>query len=244
MAQTLPTAAPPHMYQRVYVWELPVRLYHWLNAACIVILAATGFVIGNPPSLNASYEAYAGYWFGTCRFIHFAAAYVFVWNFAFRIYWGFVGNQYANWKNFFPVTIRQIKEIGEVLYVDIFQLKNRPVHATGHNAVAYFTYFIMFLVFLFQVFTGFAMYAPMSHSAFPQFFTWITPIFGGDLGLRYWHHLATWFFILFTIVHVYLVLYHDYVEGHGVLTSIVGGWKFMPKDDQSGDGKSKFTGKK
>jgi hypothetical protein len=25
------------------------------------------------------------------------------------------------------------------------------------------------------------------------------------------------------------VFYHDYVEGHGVLSSIVGGWKFMEK---------------
>ena len=70
MAQSITTAAPPHMYQRVYVWELPVRLYHWVNAACIVILAASGFVIGNPPSLNASYEAYAGYWFGHLPELH------------------------------------------------------------------------------------------------------------------------------------------------------------------------------
>ena len=35
--------------------------------------------------------------------------------------------------------------------------------------------------------------------------------------------------MVFTIVHVYLVFYHDYVEGHGVISSIVGGWKFMEK---------------
>ena len=36
-------------------------------------------------------------------------------------------------------------------------------------------------------------------------------------------------FALFTFVHVYLVVYHDYVEGHGGLSSIIGGWKFMEK---------------
>jgi Ni/Fe-hydrogenase 1 B-type cytochrome subunit len=233
MAHTLTKAAPPHIFQRVYVWELPVRFYHWINAACIVVLAATGFVIGNPPSLNASTEAYAGYWFGTCRFIHFATAYVFVWNFAFRIYWGFVGNKYANWKNFLPHQLAQMKEVAAVLKADILQIRPRPVHATGHNAVAYFTYFVMFLVFLFQVITGFALYAPMSHSWFPQLFTWVTPIFGSDLGLRYYHHLATWFFIIFTLIHIYLVFYHDYVEGRGVMSSMVGGWKFVSEDDHS-----------
>ena len=40
-----------------------------------------------------------------------------------------------------------------------------------------------------------------------------------------------WFFILFTMIHVYLVFYHDYVEGHGVMSSMVGGWKFLPLDE-------------
>ena len=39
-----------------------------------------------------------------------------------------------------------------------------------------------------------------------------------------------WLFALFTIIHVYLVFYHDYVEGHGVISSMVGGWKFLEKD--------------
>ena len=27
--------------REVYVWELPVRIYHWVNALCIVILCVT-----------------------------------------------------------------------------------------------------------------------------------------------------------------------------------------------------------
>ena len=41
--------------REVYVWELPVRIYHWVNALCIVILCITGFIIADPPAmLNAS----------------------------------------------------------------------------------------------------------------------------------------------------------------------------------------------
>ena len=43
--------------QRVYVWELPVRLYHWVNALCVVILCVTGYVVGRPVSLPVSSEA-------------------------------------------------------------------------------------------------------------------------------------------------------------------------------------------
>jgi len=221
----------PHMFKRVYVWQLPVRFYHWLNALCILILAVTGILIAHPPALSSAGEASFSYWFGMNRFIHFATAYVFVFNFAFRIYWGFVGNQYSDWHNFLPFRRAQFREVKDVLRVDILQSIDKPVHAVGHNALAYFTYFAMFLVFLFQVVSGFAMYASMSDFLFPQLFAWAVPLFGGDFAIRQWHYAATWFFILFTLVHVYLVFYHDYVEGHGVMSSMVGGWKFLPKDE-------------
>jgi Ni/Fe-hydrogenase 1 B-type cytochrome subunit len=130
--------------------------------------------------------------------------------------------------------------VGDVLRVDVLQSQDRPVHAVGHNALAYFTYFAMFLVFLFQVVSGFAMYASMSKAWFPQLFAWAVPLFGGDFSLRQWHYLAMWFFIVFTIVHVYLVFYHDYVEGHGVMSSMVGGWKFVHPEMLKGNGRSWF----
>src|SRR5512135_1369267 len=85
---------------RVYVWQLPVRLYHWINALAVVTLAVTGYLIGSPLAIKSSAEASFGYWFGTVRFIHFVAAFVFFFNFLIRLYWGFVGNRYATWKNF------------------------------------------------------------------------------------------------------------------------------------------------
>ena len=96
-----------------YVWQLPVRFYHWINALCIAILCVTGYVIGNPPALQSASEASFSYWFGTVRFIHFVAAFVFFFNFIFRIYWGFVGNKYAKWTNFIPHKKSQWKEMLE-----------------------------------------------------------------------------------------------------------------------------------
>ena len=94
--------------------------------------------------------------------------------------------------------------------------------------------------------TGFALLAPMSASFFPQLFGWVTPLFGSEQNLRIFHYAATWLFGIFVFIHVYLVMYHDYVEGHGVLTSIIGGWKFMAKhhvDATHASGVSGFPGK-
>jgi Ni/Fe-hydrogenase 1 B-type cytochrome subunit len=215
--------------QRVYVWQLPVRLYHWVNVVCLMALAATGYIIGSPPALQSGSEASFGYWFGTVRFIHFTAAFFFFFNFVFRIYWGFVGNKFARWSNFILHRKDQLKEVADVLRIDVLQAKGHPIESVGHNALAGFTYFISFLAFLFQSITGFGMYAAMSDSWLPKLFAWIVPLMGGDFAVRQWHHLTMWFFIIFSMMHVYLVFYHDYVEGRGVISSMAGGWKFIEK---------------
>jgi Ni/Fe-hydrogenase 1 B-type cytochrome subunit len=124
-------------------------------------------------------DASFSYWFGTVRFIHFVAAFVFFFNFLFRIYWGFVGNEFARWSNFIPHRKAQLREAMDVLKVDILQAKAEPLPSIGHNSVAGFTYFLTFLAFVFQCFTGFGMYAAMSKSWLPRLFAWIVPLMGG-----------------------------------------------------------------
>ncbi|MCR4417338.1 MAG: Ni/Fe-hydrogenase, b-type cytochrome subunit [Ignavibacteria bacterium] len=217
--------------KRVYVWELPVRIYHWLNFLAVLTLCVTGYLIGSPLAIKSGGEASFSYWFGTVRFLHFLAAFIFFFNFIFRIYWGFVGNKFANWRNFIPTSREHFKEIIDVLRVDILQLRIKPLKSIGHNALAGLTYFLTFLAFLFQSITGFGMYSAMSNSFLPKLFSWIVPLMGGDFAVRQWHHMMKWFFIIFAMVHVYLVFYHDYVEGRGVTSSMVGGWKFIEKEE-------------
>jgi Ni/Fe-hydrogenase 1 B-type cytochrome subunit len=83
---------------------------------------------------------------------------------------------------------------------------------------------------LFQCVTGFGLYAAMSTSWFAHWFAWIVPLMGGVFAVRLWLHFAMWFFILFALAHVYLVLYHDYVEGRGEMSSMASGWKFIEKE--------------
>jgi Ni/Fe-hydrogenase 1 B-type cytochrome subunit len=217
-------------YRRVYVWELPVRIYHWVNAICIAALVFTGFLIGNPFTVFHSSEAYQQYWFGTIRFVHFAAAYVFLFNALVRIYWLFVGNRYARWYNYLPYKWSHIREIIEVLKVDITEIKLKKSIPIGHNMLAGTTYFLVFLLFLFEAATGFALYSSMSRAFIPALFGWVIPLMGGDAAVRQWHHLVMWAFICFVIFHVYLVLYHDWVEARGSTSSIVNGWKFVRED--------------
>ncbi|WP_224484447.1 Ni/Fe-hydrogenase, b-type cytochrome subunit [Robertkochia aurantiaca] len=221
-------------FKRVYVWELPVRIFHWINALCILVLAITGFIIADPVAILSNAEASESYWFGTVRFIHFATAYVFFFNMLLRIYWAFAGNKYASWKAFLPFSKKRWNNILHVLRIDIL-LQNEKVHdirniSVGHNMVASLSYIALFVLALVQVFTGFALYADNSDWFLPDLFAWVVPLLGGDFAVRKVHHIATWFFIFFTIVHVYLVFYHDWLEGRGEVSSMFGGYKFIRED--------------
>jgi len=221
-------------FKRVMVWELPVRFFHWTNVLSVLVLTVTGFIIANPPALHSSAEATNLHLFGVVRFIHFGAAYIFFFNMILRIYWSFAGNQFASWRAFWPFSKKMWNNFWHVLKIDIMLLnedhpdvKNISI---GHNSVAAFSYLALFVIALISIFTGFAMYADTSSWWLPKLFSWVTPMFGGDFMVRTIHHIAMWGFILFTLVHVYLVFYHDWLDGRGEVSSMFGGYKFVRDD--------------
>lgn len=219
------------LYKRVYVWEFPVRLFHWLNAAAILVLVVTGLFIGDPLALMENDEAYKTFVMGTVRYVHFVAAYVLLVVFLLRIYWGFVGNKYARWKNFLPFGKNKAKKLGHVIKHDILlvpEKKEDYYHelSIGHNPVASTAYLIFFVLLAVMVLTGFGLYSQNASWWLPKLFSWVPPLLGGDFGTRLVHHTTMWLIILFIIVHVYLVIYHDVVEARGEVSSMISGYKF------------------
>lgn len=217
-------------FKRIYVWELPVRLFHWLTVLSMITLVTTGFIIANPPAIPSNIEpTYLGR-FALIRQIHFIFAYILIANVIFRLYWSFVGNKFANWRNFVPYTKKGIKNILYVLKVDILLMKDRKHKLSnisiGHNYLASLSYSIMMIFFILQALSGFALYSNTSTWWFPQMFGSITAVFG-DIYVRYFHHITVWLFLTFIVVHVYLVLYHDYLEARGEASAMVSGYKFV-----------------
>src|SRR5205085_9560987 len=97
-------AAGKHAVSRpaVYVYEVPVRICHWVNAFTIIVLMVTGYLIGTPlPSVEG--EASANFVMGYIRFAHFAAGDVLAVFFLGRILWAFVGNHHFRQIFYLPV---------------------------------------------------------------------------------------------------------------------------------------------
>lgn len=214
----------PRLFEEVYVYEAPVRAFHWINVVCICVLFTTGLIIGNPPVFLSHNEAAFGYWFGTVRFIHFVTAYIFVCNIALRLYWAFRGNTFAQWWRYLPRSRAQWKQMRDELGSYLLIFRSRP-QSTAANSLAGFTYLLMFLVVIFMAVSGFGMFSAQSDGWFPHLFAWIVPLMGSPARVRLWHHALAWVFPIFVILHVYLVYYDDRVEHGGVISTIFGGWR-------------------
>ncbi len=227
---TLHLGAPGARYGRKYVWELPVRISHWVNVLAIAALFATGLYIAFPQLAPAG-EAYQHFVMGRVREIHFAAGMVFLVSFLVRIYWFYMGSNYA--RSGFPFIWRPAwwrdlsRQAGAYLRLD-----RGHVHL-GHNALAglAYTIFVIFLGWA-QIFTGFAMYSESHPGGFWDHLTgWVIPLMGGSYRVHMWHHLFAWGFIVFFVLHIYVVLFDSSQYRNGLLSSIVSGFKFYEEGD-------------
>jgi Ni/Fe-hydrogenase 1 B-type cytochrome subunit len=219
-------------YKRAYVWQLAVRIFHWANALSITLLIITGYLIAHPPAINSAAEASTQFWFGYIREIHFMSAYVMFAVLFLRLYYAIVGNKYANWKVFVPFNKKGFVGVWHTIKHDILLLNDKEydyktsVHV-GHNNVAAISYLVMFFMAIIMIFTGFGLYSANATWFLPKMFAWVPEFFGGDMNIRWIHHITMWTFILFIAVHVYLVFYHDWLEGHGESSSMISGYKFV-----------------
>lgn len=214
----------------VYLWHAPIRAMHWIAAVAIVVLVVTGFYIGRPYFFGGG-EPGSPFVMGWMRFFHFAAAGVFVATGIVRVYWLFVGNRYERWTALFPVKPEDWKNLWLTLRKYALVELEAPPHYLGHNPLQQLSYTFLYFVAVVMVVTGFTMYGFSNPGGFfHQVFAWVPPLLGGNQAVRFWHHVLTWVFIVFIPVHVYLTIRADTLHRRGVVSSMVGGGKFVPAD--------------
>ena len=210
----------------VYVYEGPVRLWHWLNAMSIAILAVTGYLIASPlPSVPG--EASEHFLMGYIRFTHFAAAYVFAIGFMARAYWALVGNHHAQQLFRLPLTNKQwwAGLLHELRWY--FFLEKLPMKHVGHNPLAHLIMFLSItLGGAFMIVTGFALYgegAQEGHWTHTLFTSWVIPLFGQSQAVHSWHHLMAWAIVTFVIVHVYAALREEVMSRQTMISAMISG---------------------
>lgn len=223
----------PRVYGRRYVWEVPVRLTHWLDATAVVVLVATGLLIARP-QLSPIGEPFDNFWMGRIREVHFIFAYILTISFLLRIYWFFRGSQFA--RSGFPRLWqgKWWRTMWEQLMAYTHLERGRVT--LGHDSLAGASYAVFILLGFFQMLTGFAIFSQVNRGGLWDRLTgWVIPLLGGSFQTQMWHHLVAWGIVLFVIFHLYSVFYNSRLWRNGLVDSIVSGFKFYEKDDAESD---------
>lgn len=116
------------MIRRILVWDVPTRVFHWLQALSFGVAYLTAFS-----------ERMRNY--------HVALGYILLGLIAFRLLWGFVGTRYARFRSF----LFNPKQI--VAYL-LTMVKGKPAHYLGHNPAGSVSVWLLLALGLFIGVTG------------------------------------------------------------------------------------------
>ena len=240
------------MMQRVRVWDVPTRIFHWVNFLAVMILMFVGLVMLFKSELGiSSVEAKIA-----LKTLHVIVGYVFVLNLLWRIVWGFIGNRYARWTAVFPGpgTGRQLRT-----YLASLR-EGRPQQYAGHTPAARLSITVIYLVLLVMATTGLIRagtdiyYPPLGAfmagyvaapgvdpaevrpydetNVDPERFVRMKE-FKQPFGLV---HIYTAYFLMFlVVVHIGSVVFAEIREGNGLVSAMLSGNKVIsgtPVDDE------------
>ena len=115
--------------QAIMVWDMPVRVFHWLLVIC-----------------------FAGAWLSSeserLAMVHYAFGYTACLLVLIRLIWGVIGTRYARFNQF-------LKSPKAVLGHFMAMLRGHPHHDVGHNPAGGLVMFALMLLILFIGLTGY-----------------------------------------------------------------------------------------
>ncbi|MDX2506922.1 MAG: cytochrome b/b6 domain-containing protein [Gammaproteobacteria bacterium] len=234
------------------VWDLPTRLFHWINFTAIIGLIFFGLIMLYKKELGiTSVEAKIG-----LKEVHVIIGYIFVLNLGFRLLWGFIGNQHARWRAILP---------GKGFLQSVHGYKaslgtGSPQQFLGHNPLGRLAITVMLLLLIVMASTG--LIRAGTDIYYPPFGAYVAEYvaapdtdpaslvpydptgtnaekadslkaFKKPFGSI---HLYTAFILMFIIVvHIAAVVYTEVREGGGIITAMFTGSKVLSGKPVDGD---------
>lgn len=179
--------------KKLHPW--PVRLTHWLNAACMVCMFMSGWAIYNAsPLFSFRFPASltVGGWLGGALAWHFAFMWLLLINGAIYVLYGLASRHFK--RELLPIGIAALKH-------DLTDaLRFRLVHEKGvYNAVQRLMYWIVLAAGVLIVISGVAIWKPVQLQE-------LVALLGGYDVARYVHFAAMAMIAAFVVIHLVLVI--------------------------------------
>ena len=182
---------------RVRVWDLPTRVFHWSLVICFAVLLASAELGGDAMRWH--------FWAGYCVFSLLL----------FRLAWGFVGGQWSRFSSFLPGPSELARYLTR-------PSDNKP--AVGHNPLGALSVVALLLFAAIQVATGLlsddeiATSGPLSKMASSKLVNWST-FYHADIG--------KWVLIGLVLLHIAAILVYLLKKGENLVSPMLWGDKVL-----------------
>lgn len=219
--------------QPIYVFQLPIRLWHWVTVAAIAVLVPTGYIIGKPwHSLDGdpTFLFYMGY----TRLVHFSAGFVLAVCLLWRVLYMLIGNDVSR-QIFFPPVWRRawwrdlLADIRWYLFLD-----RCPKIYVGHNPLAQIGMWGCVALITVMILTGFGMYVTSSDAALLRPFRLVLDLAyltgGNSLDLHSWHRLGMLLLMSFIIIHLYMAIREEIMGPTTLVSAMFSGYRLIRAD--------------
>ena len=183
------------MPNKIRVWDLPTRIFHWALVACILGSVVTGYLGG------------------ALMVWHARLGYAVLTLLLFRLLWGFVGGYWSR----FPSFVYSPRSVLAYL-----RGESHPDHLVGHNPLGAGSVFAMLLVLLAQVATGLVGDDEISFTGPLNRFVESSK---GLAATWYHKQVGQWIVIALVLLHVGAVLYYLYRKKDNLIRPMIGGDK-------------------
>jgi cytochrome b len=197
-------APPPAERRPILVWDLPVRLFHWLLVLLVTASALSG-------SFAAEIGGDGMQWHKRCGYCILALV-------LFRAGWGFFGSTYARFANFVRGPRAVARYAAGLL---------RPTHEThaGHNPLGGWSVVSMLLALGVQTTTGLfisdedlGVEGPLAHLVSSR---------TGDL-LASVHEINFYVLLALVATHIAAILFYLLVKRENLVRPMLTGYKQLP----------------
>ena len=229
--------------EQVFVWSRSIRLFHWINVIAITLLICIGLVILNGKLFGVSTDGKV-----LLKTIHVIVGYVFAVNLLFRVVIGFIGKAHERWSQVLPFN-KGFKQ-------DLVEFKQHKKSAyKGHNPAGKLMVLALLFLMLIQLISGlviagtdiyyppFGKYFAQSIAIDKQNVDVIKPyskVNVDEVAYKKMRdirkpfitaHVYTFYCLLFLIpLHILGVIIAERREKTALVSSMITGYKYLPKD--------------
>ena len=163
---------------KVRVWDLPTRLFHWTLAGTVICLVVSGLIGGNAMA-----------W-------HFRFGYMVLSLLLFRVVWGLIGGHWSRFGAFIyaPQSV-----------INYLKGRGKPEHSVGHSPIGAGSVFTMLAILLAQVSTGLLSDDEIASSGPLTRFVSNATV---SLATNYHKNIGKWLLLALVALHVGAIVFY------------------------------------